>query len=180
MWGLNDTSKIPENWEICDGRGMTPDLTDKFIIGGDTVGSDSKVQYKHLSKYTSEKEGCDKKQYLYYIRLKVTLFTTGTDDNIVTYIPGETIEAPTYKSDNKQNAITKAKSNCPDNPLDIEDRIDDMDHTDNSLEDMNIACSAVHDSTVNNPNHYIDNPNCISEGYREVPRYKLIFIMRIK
>merc|ERR1711920_67375 len=38
-----DHAQLPRNWHLCDGRNGTPDLRDKFILGGNH--SDSSVKH---------------------------------------------------------------------------------------------------------------------------------------
>lgn len=180
MWGLDDTTKIPENWDICDGRGETPDLTDKFIIGGYTNYRDGKIQYKNKNKYTSEPADCETDSNQYYIRAKITIHYN--NGNTVFYNPPETMEAKIYKA----NSRSKAKDKAEEDDLCIKDidKIEELDDfSDESIDPEEIddnewSCTVEVESEEENPDYYIDNSNCISEGYKEVPRYKLIFIMR--
>lgn len=49
---FNNADKIPDKWQICDGTNGTPNLIDKFIKAGTTLGEES----VELTKYTNSTE----------------------------------------------------------------------------------------------------------------------------
>lgn len=49
---FNNADKIPDKWQICDGTNGTPNLIDKFIKAGTTLGEES----VELTKYTDSTE----------------------------------------------------------------------------------------------------------------------------
>ncbi|WP_370089277.1 hypothetical protein [Ekhidna sp.] len=170
MWSGN-VADIPPNFQLCDGTGITPNLSGKFIRAGGSPGSaggsdglnTTNISYERKSKYITG-AGCETDPYLFDIEYVERCETDpGT---------GETIDYNRSVSNIRASSCAEARA---------------------TISPSKATCEIIQWTSCtqkDNPNYYRTNPACIDSSVSEVeavtttdnrPAYfELAFIMRVE
>ncbi|WP_421873619.1 hypothetical protein [Marinoscillum sp.] len=174
MWS-GQIADLPDNFKLCDGGNGTPDLTDRFVIGGSSAGDlDTRVIVTDTATYNYQESGteCSPHEFLYSGTITIVEPPGGFPPEPA---PGEPEDLCGPLRDRVGETYTI------DNVA-----MDSCDHFINDISvitELNfriaIRCDAYElsgCSSIPNPDYYINNEACRTAAQL----YKVAFIMRVE